>query len=1132
MRSEMGYKTDMISKIRLRLLILTSFLVSCSLFGQETPFESIPYLGKAVEIDGHLDDWRGHGFDALGCDLPYEKSFSGIFYTGWTKDGLYFATRIRDNQLYSPEKELRRLRSQDCLELFLDVRGKDYSGKHPESNGTNFNFDYFVIKDASGGETIVDSLDSAISFEGGDWKEIARPNCYEGSFHRQKVEFKDSLTDEELKKASFKVELPFVGNKIKMASVLSSNGGIFNAFIDGRFEGEIDLFDYTYPKEPTIVFESRTLKEDKHILSLEYAPPRAEGIFHSIIRPGSSGGLTALCFFNGRETSAGAKMKSIRTPMGWNIEGFIGWEALGGFKPKIGESIRFGYKLYDSDSSGGGGMHLLGMKRHGSNTTSNWVAKNPDRFPKLRLAKAQKNTFVDCYAKEILFQDKTWIEIDIKTSALAGTVGSIPVRLSSSNGARFNFELEPSSGKEFLRLKRRIPSDKLSDSGKAIKFKLNIGGLIKEKHVFRIEQDIKNSLDHIERTIPENEIALLSEVQADLARLLKQAARELAGFYEDRRNRNILHYHYLNMYNNQTDLKKHIDSFIAQSKELLGSKGNSLDEKFSNVQAWQSKIDGSWQFFTIELPDDLSETIDSPIRIEFHISNKRNFWPVYKLIKKIRTGEVFASGVTHRERDILIRPMGRGNSSRTLGDEEFLYIMDWIREKFPDSANKVYFTGSSMGSVEAVDFAEKFTDIPSYIDLNSPVGQVVSARNLSSLYDRVNSYQALESSYMDKLSNLEGLPIRVCLGAEDERFFDKGRKLFEGILRVQKGQREICQLDIIDGEGHAIRHDKIPSLRIKPLDKSYSPERFTVQHSNLRYGKAYGVSALEKKFAWRPFSLKVSRSRDGNVQIATENLSALALAPEQLDVALSNGKFGLVIDENSFEISSDHAVRKIVFQNDGGAWKRIENGLRSKFPRKGPRLQGPIGDVEREGFLIVYGTMDDAVTSVLSERAKKIVDDRTGSDTGQWASGIFRVKADVDVTAYDRSNYNLWLIGNERENRLVKSILSKTNSGVLDDSIAVDGRLWMGNRLFLEMITLNPEQLDRYVYIEASQSPEGYASEILKHRSFDFAISDFDSINNEWVARGVFDSEWGLNSKGARVWLGKKSLPKNRTNGN
>lgn len=1062
---------------------------------------AIHKLHDKVAIDGILDDWQGHPFEILGAGYPYEKSFSAIFYQGWSRNGLAFAAEVYDDIVFNNGSDDDDYRNQDCLELFLDLRGLDQGNKNPMSRKNKLAIDFFRIEESSGNWLYIDNSDQKISYSDDEWQLRKLDGCYNNSIHWLGNGSKAW------------VELEFVGKRIQLGAIKYRIGGIYDVIIDGKKVARIDFFSLRQ-EDSSVCFDSGELVAGRHSIRLQEFIPRQDGILHMLINPNSLGSGSVHCYDNNGISSVVNNVVTTSNLEGWTVEGIIPWSFFDPFHPKENQTLRFGYKFYDRDNLSEKDLRVLGLERQGSETSVEWIAMNPDRFPKYTLKGTKPFTLMDPWVSETLHQGKPWLEVDLKIPAkfIENETSNGPmVELLNSHGKIHNLAMSLSLSKKFWIAKELLPIEFFSDDGKMKSLSIRIVDETDsmEKRYFRLK--ISDALKWIDQRIPEKIIRQLPEHRGRMANLYKDAALELVDYIRNKRNREILHYNHLPFHENPKLIIKYIGMYLNHAELWISQ---DIDENIADLyphQSWQSQMDGSWQFFILELPKFFNPDSIYPIYLLFHHENKRKYTRLRELAELLFQNHNLLGKREIHENKIIIRLHSRGNSHDTLGDEELTYIVNWIEKKFPRYARDIRFTGSSKGGREAARAAVRWIDIPSVVDLHGPAMEQPAIFNPILANHSSEYYKLFTNRFLScKYTNLKNLPLRIVVGENDMR----NRKNAIEVVEVAKNSQFVARLEIIPDALHSIPDHSIPALDFEVKPSGKVPNYFEISQTNLRYGKAYGFSALSKSKWWLPFHYSVSVT-DFGIEISTRNLNEILL---NLDIFSGQQKIDrkIVIDGQAIDVSKESLKSDLILNYKSGFWEKVSHS--NKRLKKRPGLQGPIGDIEKEGFVIVYGTLDERAKIRLFNRARQIEESFVGTDKGQWSGGRFLIKADNEVTRDEIEGRNLWIIGNSSENLIHKKFCDEIPLIINNRSVTLGNKTWTGDNLFVELICQNPTNPDHYIFIEAAQNHDGYLAEIFKYRDFDFSITSVDGINNDYVACGILDGEWLLSKNGSKVW--------------
>lgn len=1080
------------------------FALSVSGIANAELVENLHKIDHEIVIDGSLEDWAGHPYDALGFNLPFEKSLSGVFYQGWSEEGLLFAANTLDETVITHSKNREDQRTQDCLELFLDSRGLNSGPKDILANNEVLSIDWLEVSSDNGTSNVIDDRDQAIQYSPEGWTMVNRLDCFLGGFHRA------------IEGASPWLKYHFFGNRIKIGSRLR-NVARFDMYIDGE---KIDYtYDFRFNDRMEMVFDSGMLKPGKHELEIKRMEVPTHGVHHFLIRPSADGGKQLFHYNSQGEVDSTIPLETSVLETGWRVEGLIPWKLLEGFNPQVGAVLRFGYKVYDSDNIKDKSINTLGLRRHGSGTEVDWMLLNPDRFPRVRLAGVSPYVIFDSYAQEELFQLKSWVKLIIKKPIEKDLSKDenepIPIMVTNSLDETMNLYLQPSAGGRFLGIEQLIPTDWFGSESDRIRFVVSVIDSQNSQLDFDIDPKLRNSIRQIHEKLPEEKLLSISAERRKYVRFYKQCAIDLSHFLTVPLNRDIPHYNYIPFYDEPKRLTAYMDIFLEKADQWMTNEITSDEIKYHRLQVWESQADESLQYFHMSLPKDFDPAQSYPIKLKMHIDNKKTFSRVYDLARRaIPKHRVLGANEPRNEQEIQISLNGRGNSQQQLGDEEFSYVISWIKKVFPNSLDDINIWGGSSGGRKGMDMAIKWPDQFSYLDLRANSIARPTLKLSNDNYDDPNRFKFFSQSMYDDILNLKNLPVRITIGGAD-RLIYVNRLLYY----ILKYENPGCEMIVVPGFTHEIPDAHVPPFPFKPRNLNEIPSSFAHRSWSLRYGTAFGITAIEKRYSWRPFSFSVSRQSEKSIQVEIENLTSFSLNESFFADSQYMEIREFVINGQKLKLDQSlNATGICLFSILGDQWTLGKISHDTELEKTG-HLQGPIADVEKEGFIIVYGTLDKSTETSLFKRARNIVAHRVGSDIGQWEGGRFLVKADVDVTAEELNSRNLWLIGGRQENKLVAKYAKELPFSLLENELPEISD-WGDESLFLQFIYPNPINRNTYWFIEAGGSTECYASSILREKEFDFSVSRFDAQTNPVLVCGIFDSTWGLNPEQAKIWDG------------
>lgn len=1057
-----------------------------------------------IVVDGSLGEWEGHPFKVLGCNEPYSREMSCIMYEGWGKDGLYLGVDVFDTLINDSNVEAE-VNIGDFIEIFVDTRGVDFTNRVPHSRSSGMIWlDCFeLINDEKRSISILD--DNEVIYSDHNWTHQSMET--DKRFYRGTSTFVR-------KNPGAWVSFGFLGNKFRVKCRYDHGGGICDVIVNGEIVDEINFYgrnntlsEYADGYGDFFYYESKDFGVGQHNVRIQVRDPKKEGVSILKIAPGLD--RKDSVWFDSYQAVPESSVVSATTSNDgrWMSEIFIPWNVLGVDIKDIGDSIRLGYKIYDDYDPNSARNLVLGLRRIEENTSLDWAILNPERFPELLLASNEKRVDVDAQLKEFLHNGESWLDLDVKIPRKDFGDGEGFVVL-SVNGDELVYGLKRSFCGEYLYTRQYFKNSFRSDS----KVKLEIRGsdYSVEPVTCYLPCSIKDALDSIEYTLPIKEIESIDEGIGNQVKFLKDCASEMAGYYSNVRNQDINHYDKLPYYADYGLLEKDIGTFLERGRMWLDEKFEKRSSELGFIQVWHSFADNSWQMFKLKLPKSFNRLKTYPVELIYHYENKKVFSRTEWALLEINEPENIADNRVLDEDKIVVSLFGRGNSFSTIGDSEFLYVQEWLKEKIPNCANDIRLFGRSKGGYLALLNASRYIDSVSLVKTSGSIlGEVVSERR-NWRYDDVLVYKENYNSFEDKIVNFYNIPVVQIVGQLDNMYLQKNLAFHR--LVNNNGFYE-SRLDVIEGVEHFIPLGKETNPVVEAKDVSKIARNLHFKQHMLRYGKVNGVSVISKKNQWEPYEMKMERGLEV-IAFSANNITKFEC--ENKILKNENGEFcEVTINGMRVEVYPENsAMLTFVYENSNWITDIITEGEYMKFPG----LEGPIGDIEKDGFIVVYGTTDSSSIDILKNRAIEIVRNRTGSDIGQWSGASFKIKADTEITEDELEKKNLWLIGNVDENSLVSRFANRFPFNLSSDRVIIGDTVYSDPNTFVEFVMLNPIYKNRYLFVEAAFSEVGYLGEIFRSRDFDYSVSIIDGKDNVITEKGIFDGNWKL-KKGSIRWV-------------
>jgi pimeloyl-ACP methyl ester carboxylesterase len=295
------------------------------------------------------------------------------------------------------------------------------------------------------------------------------------------------------------------------------------------------------------------------------------------------------------------------------------------------------------------------------------------------------------------------------------------------------------------------------------------------------------------------------------------------------------------------------------------------------------------------------------------------------------------------------------------------------------------------------------------------------------------------------------------------------------------------------------------------------PSAFTYRTEHVRYGRAWwvDVSVLE-----RPLEVATVEAtlEDGVARLSTRNVAALAVLPDRTPGPLTR----VQMDGMSFPATGTTDMLR--FHRDGSRWAPGPCAA----PCKRDGLAGPLGDVLRAPFAVVYGTAE-ATPGVASSRREA---EAFAADWERVHAQRPRLLADSEVGPGETRRLNLLLFGSPAANTVTARVAESLPVDLTENAVAIGDRRYSGQGIGLLMCYPNPLDPSRMVALVAGTVPSAQfqawnrlslwpsAATYAQRRWFDFAVFDHLTAGlDSAVAVGFFGANWELPGEGAGlVW--------------
>jgi pimeloyl-ACP methyl ester carboxylesterase len=448
--------------------------------------------------------------------------------------------------------------------------------------------------------------------------------------------------------------------------------------------------------------------------------------------------------------------------------------------------------------------------------------------------------------------------------------------------------------------------------------------------------------------------------------------------------------------------------------------------------AYRSQIDDSLQPYSLYIPQSYDPKKQYGLVVFLHGYSGNDFDGALHLAELAPDDLFIASAY------------GRGDMYyESLAEQDVLDVMDRVMSAYPIDPDKVYLTGISMGGLGTWKigqlYPERFAAIAPFCGWTGD----------------------------ELLDNLGNLGTFIVHGNQDTTvpvYMDRN-----AAAKLEKAGSPVIYTEIPGGSHKAWEEwsRTTDPHQLFEFFRSYvrnpSPEHIKALIPTVRYGKKYWISVTELDTSGsfsndllNPGTIEVQRMGNSDITITTDRIRAFDIDLELAGIDLSKAA-NITIDGQIQQI--DPSPGNISFQLcSDGVWRideKTRTGLAQHYG------DGVIGLFSKP-LIIVYGTMDAQRKEVLEAGARQLADwSLTESVPVGVKTGIFRVKADTELTDSDIDENNLILIGNSSENAVTARIAEVFEPYYSGGKISLNGTTYERNGLCVTRP--NPLAPDRIV---------------------------------------------------------------------
>lgn len=465
-----------------------------------------------------------------------------------------------------------------------------------------------------------------------------------------------------------------------------------------------------------------------------------------------------------------------------------------------------------------------------------------------------------------------------------------------------------------------------------------------------------------------------------------------------------------------------------------------------------------------------------------------------------------------------------------LGETEVLGMLDELESLYYVDPQRRYLVGEGAGTTRSWHLAVRYPDwFSGVVALGSdsvytpPERKVVTAPLPTVQRDEMTTFLRASLLPLSYAENMRLCHAVVAQGAPREI----GAHL-HGTAMARRLQELDCDIEYLQFPGAA--GERLPNWvreyamgRVFGAHPVVEPESVFYKTADLRHNEAWWLR-IERMDDPLAFATVEGEQSGGEIALRTNNVTAVTILCRRLP----RPAIGVTVDGQRMPVQADRNAITLVRR--GGRWQFVQ-ALR---PGKGRGRSGPVTDVLRDPFLLVYGTGGDSellrdISRREAERFARYREQRTGSRP--------RMKADADVTDADLERFNLVLFGGPTVNAVTARVAGGLPVRLTRDAIELGGQRYAGEETGVILCYPNPQVDERMIAVVAGVGPAGLYQAYDRfgtwfgwpaydrYKWFDYAVFDSRSVGpGSFPAVGFFTNSWDVMDPGAGRGDGGASL--------
>ena len=506
-----------------------------------------------------------------------------------------------------------------------------------------------------------------------------------------------------------------------------------------------------------------------------------------------------------------------------------------------------------------------------------------------------------------------------------------------------------------------------------------------------------------------------------------------------------------------------------RAAELAAGNPSWVLQEGSTIRGYFSRVDQSVQPYALTLPAGVDP-----------LNSKR--WPLHVVLhgRANQMNEVnFISQFEGRKPKtpatwIQLDVYGRGsNAYRWAGETDVFEALADVQSRFRIDENRITLHGFSMGGAGAWHLGMHYPHLWSSV---GPGAGFVDFYKYQKQSTQLPSWQHQTLGIYDAVDYaLNAANVPVCTyGGELDPQLAASTTMAEAAAALD------VDIKVIVGPGMGHKFDPESQKQFMAFHEAKSASgrpslydrkqiRFTTR--TLRYNQCDWLTIEEVQTVYAPSTVEAFVNADGDVEITTNNVTALRITR---DIATDAIIDGTVLPCRT---AADGLLPDVYFQRSSDGWQGLDYDASRAFAdnkevNKRHGLQGPIDDAFMDAFVCVNATGHPLIPAVNDWAGNQL--ETFSREFDFWMRGKLPIINDVELTDKITASNHLILFGDPQSNSVLKLVLEKLQPMCEiswdQQTIRIGDQSWDTKTHALSMIYPNPLNPRRYVVINSGHS--------------------------------------------------------------